>query len=55
MKGDMPSNKETKVNLYIYIYIYIGFTSVSLFDGISPFMCYLMPKPSLLKDSSGTI
>ena len=32
-----------KVLVYIYIYIYIGL--VSLFNGISAFVGYLMPKP----------
>ena len=34
--------------------MYVGW-SVSLFNGILTFMNYLMPKPSLLKNSSGTI
>ena len=33
----------------------IWFGLVCLFDGISAFVGYLMPKPSFLKDSSGTI
>ena len=33
---------------------WLGF-SVSLFNGISTFVSYLMPKPSLLKNNTGTI
>ena len=32
-----------------------GFTLVSLFDDNSAFMGYLIPKPSLKKDNSGTM
>ena len=39
----------------IYIYIYILFDLVSLFNGISTFVGYLMPKPFFQKNSSGTI
>ena len=44
--------------LYIYIYIYIYAplsVSVSLVNGISTYLGYLMSKPSLEQDSSGTI
>ena len=37
----------------MYIYIYIGL--VSLLNGISTFMGYLMPKLSLLKDNCFSI
>ena len=48
--------------VYIYIYIYIWFGLVwfglvwfLLFNGISTFVGYLIPKPSFLMNSSGTI
>ena len=34
---------------------FVGFGLVSLFNGISTFVCYLMPKPFSGKNSSGTI
>ena len=41
---------------YIYIYIYIyKFVLVSLFNGISAFKDYSMPKPSLSKDNNNNI
>ena len=40
--------------LQIYIYIYI-YSLVSLFNGISTFVGYLMPKPFSWKNSTGTI
>ena len=50
------------VNIYIYIYIYISFYLiyncvglVSLFNSISPFVGYLMPKLFSQKNCSGTI
>ena len=35
--------------------IWFGFGSVSLFNGISTFVGYVMPKPFSEKNSSGTI
>ena len=64
------SIKNTQTLLYIYIYIYIyvcvcgggwvfvcvvWFGLVSLFNGISTFVGYLMPKLFFQKNSSGTI
>ena len=37
------------IHIYIYIYIYLKFGLVSLFNCISKFMGYLMPKPILVK------
>ena len=38
-----------------YQYIYFGVFTVSLFNGISTFVGYLMLKPLSLENSSGTI
>ena len=37
------------------IYFFNGISTVSFFNGISTFMGYLMPKPSLKKNSSDAI
>ena len=43
----------TSINLQLFKIIWFGL--VSLFNVISTFVGYLMQKPSLLKNSSGTI
>ena len=40
---------------FSFSYKYMWFSLVTLFNCISTFMNYLMPKPSLFKNSSGTI
>ena len=35
--------------------VLVGFNLVSLFNGMSTFVGYLMPKPSLLRDSNDSI
>ena len=41
--------------LSLKLIIHLGLNLVSFFHDMSTFMVYLMPKPSLKKDSSGTI
>ena len=41
---DIPLNKPNK-HIYIYIYLFVLFGLVSLFNGISTFVGYFMPKP----------
>ena len=43
------------VYIYIYIYTYTYRVWVSLFNGISTFVDYLMPKPYFEKNSSDAI
>ena len=50
------------IHTYTYIYIYthtytslVYFGLVSLFNGISTFVCYLVPKPAFKKNYNGTI
>ena len=59
LKTCIPISKNLEKISFIYAIIFdnvsMSFDLVSLFNGISTFGGYLMPKPSLLKNSSGTI
>ena len=56
MTAKCSGHKEYKIVIIPeYIGIDMALGLVSLFNGISTFVCYLMPKPFSQKNSSGTI
>ena len=60
MKKERSGKKEKKIDSVFYIFSMLldasgGVSLVSLFNCVSTFMGYLMPKPSLKKNNSSTI
>ena len=51
----VTANNSTNNNNVVFFLFQIWFSLVSLFNGISTFVGYLMPKPLSQKNSSGTI
>ena len=54
MKLPIPHTKNKYTGRQTRFFDLVGFSLVSLFNGMSNFVDYLIPKPSLSKNGSGT-